>query len=411
MVLAPGRRVLALGDTDSRLKWSIHLARSLSDAEIDVRSLDTDARPSDRQVAELGVGDYGVVTWDTLIEGHALSNYDVVVACLIGTRLHRLRRIVADHCPVGRPRPVLVAGYAGVVYERHLEGALWRVGYDVICANSSDDRAIFATAFDHLSVSTDALAVTGLAVAHAAEPVDTVWPPKRIVFAVQPDVPERRSDRVGLLRALVAYARRHPQREVIVKLRTRPGEVTTHPEPYNYAELLQKEFSDAPPNLLCRLGNMASILDTTDLLITVSSTAAMEAWARGIPVGILSDAGVGESLGNHHFVASGAVTSIACLVEDIRPDADPAWLESAGITGIDLDAVRTMIGNLVAPAQAGTLPFPEQFVDAARTPALLERTEASWAWTTGSGIVATIRRRLHGPVRRLGRRVARWFGP
>src|SRR5260221_62618 len=67
-----------------------------------------------------------------------------------------------------------------------------------------------------------------------------------VVFAAQPSVPESRADRQYLLRRLVDHARRHPRREVVLKLRSKPGEHTTHIEEPPFQRLAKG--MDLPPN-------------------------------------------------------------------------------------------------------------------------------------------------------------------
>ena len=401
-------RVLAIGDSDTRLKWAAHLAAAIPNTVTECRSLDTRQALSERQVAELGLPNHDVVPLRSLRDGSAIAGYGIVVACMTGGELYRLRRVAERRASAGG-RPLLVTGYAGVVYEKHLEGILWRIGYDVICANAESDAAMFARWLGELDVSSESLRVAGLAIARNAEPVETAWPPRRIVFAVQPDVPERRVDRVALLGELVSYAVRHRDREVVVKLRSLPDEVTTHPEAHNYAALLAEEFPHAPPNISCVYAPMSEVLDRTDLLITVSSTASMEAWARGIPVGILGDVGLGESLWNHHFVASGAVTSIRALADDWIPTVKSEWLADSGV---DVEATSRLgeeIRRLSYLVNAGDIPWsPPYYTDYNAAPLLARLASQSTIVTPSNGRRLAVRV-IRGLARRIGRRVARWL--
>lgn len=401
-------RVLAIGDSDTRLKWAVNLAAAIPNTVIECRSLDTRQALSKRQVAELGLPDHDVVPLTSLRDGSAIAGYGIVVACMTGGELYRLR-CVAERRASAEGRPLLVTGYAGVVYEKHLEGILWRIGYDVICANAESDAAMFGRWLDTLNISREPLRVAGLAIARNAEPVETVWPPRRVVFAVQPDVPERRVDRVALLAELVNYAGQHSDREVVVKLRSLPDEVTTHPEAHNYAVLLAEEFPHAPSNISCVYAPMSEVLDRTDLLITVSSTASMEAWARGIPVGILGDVGLGESLGNHHFVASGAVTSIRALADDWMPTVKPEWLADSGVDSEATARLGEEIRRLSYPVNAGEVPWHNPYYTDDNAAPLLARVTARPAIVTTPRGRRIAMRFIRGLVRRIGRRVARWL--
>ncbi|NGO73722.1 DUF6716 putative glycosyltransferase, partial [Streptomyces boncukensis] len=89
-----------------------------------------------------------------------------------------------------------------------------------------------------------------------------------------------------------------------------------------------------PPN--CRLvyGHMGTILDrarhTGGLLVTVSSTAALESLHRSVPTAVLTDLGVREVLGNHYFLGSGCLTSWDRLDAGHLPEGDPEWAARQG---------------------------------------------------------------------------------
>ncbi|NED84681.1 hypothetical protein G3I76_31880, partial [Streptomyces sp. SID11233] len=175
-----------------------------------------------------------------------------------------------------------------------------------------------------------------------------------VVFAVQPSVPERRADRLYLLRRAAQHARLHPGREVLVKLRSRPGEHTTHIEEQPYQKLARS--IELPPNCRLEYGHMGTILDTASLLVTVSSTAALEALHRGVPTAVLTDLGIREALGNHAFLGSGCLTSWDALDAGHLPKADPAWAARQGVASdrpyeSAFDAARARIAALLARPQ------------------------------------------------------------
>ncbi len=117
---------------------------------------------------------------------------------------------------------------------------------------------------------------------------------------------------------------------MLLKLRSKPGEHTTHIEELPYQKLAQRLPGGLPPNFRLVYGHMGEVLDRTDLLVTVSSTAALESLHRRIPTAILTDLGVREPLGNHHFVGSGLLTSWDRLDGGTRPRPDREWVVSQG---------------------------------------------------------------------------------
>src|SRR5690606_12130276 len=98
-----------------------------------------------------------------------------------------------------------------------------------------------------------------------------------LVFAAQALVPAERSEREALVDILRRAAAARPNRRVVAKLRSRPGEAEPHLERDAYAEML----AGSPANLVLSYEPMALALSRAEGLVTVSSTAAVEAIARG----------------------------------------------------------------------------------------------------------------------------------
>ncbi|WP_371776515.1 DUF6716 putative glycosyltransferase [Streptomyces sp. NBC_01438] len=360
----PVLRVAVLADSDTRWKWGALTARRLTPgdgradaprAEISGLLLRGRATPTPRQLAE--VGDVGIdpgrvreVTAAEFLRTVRDEGYDLVVLALVGGAVQAmLHGLAALRTPV---RPVVVTGYVGVVYEKLADGLLLRHGADIVLANSRHDAERFRAVYE--GVGADASAVTEAALPflggepHRAEPGrDTV------VFAAQPSVPASRADRTYLLRRLVEHARLHPKREVLLKLRSKPGEHTTHIEELPYQRLAEKLPGGLPPNFRLVYGHMGEVLDRTDLLVTVSSTAALESLHRRIPTAVLTDLGVRETLGNHHFIGSGLLTSWNHLDGGAHPEPDAAWLSGQGVAadggyGSAYDTARARVTALLA---------------------------------------------------------------
>lgn len=347
-------RIAVLADSDTRWKWGALTARRIAERppELSGFLLRGRATPTPRQLAEVGVDADALreVTMAAFLKAVEHEPYDVVVLALVGgaaqAALHGLARL----WPAGTRRPVLVTGYVGVVYEKLADGLLLRHGADVVLANSRHDAERFRAVYE--GVGADASAVTEAALPFLGGAPYRPEPGRdTVVFAAQPSVPESRADRLYLLRRLIAHARRHPDREVLLKLRSKPGEHTTHIEEQPYQKLARS--LELPPNFRLVYGNMGEVLDRTDLLVTVSSTAALESLHRSVPTAVLTDLGVREALGNHHFVGSGCLASWDQLDDGHRPAPDPGWLAAQGVAPGDayataFDAARTRIAELLA---------------------------------------------------------------
>lgn len=364
-------RIAVLADSDTRWKWGALTAGRIApggppgpsmeagasgDAQVapvlDGYLLRGRATPTPRQLAEVGVHADSLreVTAVEFLRSMANEKYDVLVLALVGggvqAVLHGLKRIWED----GGERPVVVTGYVGVVYEKLADGLLLRHGADLVLANSRQDAERFRAVYD--GVGADSSSVTEVALPFlGGAPYTGEHDPYTVVFAAQPSVPENRKDRTYLLERLVRHARLHPEREVLLKLRSKPGEHTTHIEELPYQKLAQR--LDAPANFRLVYGNMGEVLDRTDLMVTVSSTAALESLHRDIPTVVLTDLGVREALGNHHFVGSGCLASWDQLDAGHRPAPDEDWVARQGVAAGGgayeraFDAARARIAKLI----------------------------------------------------------------
>jgi hypothetical protein len=335
--------------------------------------------------------------------------YDVLVLALVGggvqAMLHGLKRVWE-----GRDRrPVVVTGYVGVVYEKLADGLLLRHGAELVLANSRQDAARFRAVYE--GVGADASAVTEVALPFlGGAPYTGEHDPYTVVFAAQPSVPETRRDRTYLLERLIGHARRHPEREVLLKLRSRPGEHTTHIEELPYQKLAQKA-GELPPNFRLVYGNMGEVLDRTDLLVTVSSTAALEALHRRIPTVVLTDLGIREALGNHHFTGSGCLASWDQLDAGHRPEPDPEWVARQGVCAdgsyaTAFDTARERIAKLLAqPALPPLTPYYTPATAPGYLPGILARHHLGPDGSPLPGAPAADKE--PGPVRQIVRRAAR----
>ncbi|MFJ9578639.1 DUF6716 putative glycosyltransferase [Streptomyces sp. NPDC101191] len=414
-------RVAVLADSDTRWKWGVLTARRItaeSAANEDPRGfvLRGRATPTTRQLAETAVSDTApceVTGTEFLREVRDAATrgegYDVIVLALVGgtvrAMLHGLAELSLER------RPVLVTGYVGVVYEKLADGLLLRHGADVVLANSRHDAERFRAVYEGVGADPDAVVEAALpflgGAPYAPEPGrDT------LVFAAQPSVPGTKAERSYVLRRLVEHARAHPDREVLLKLRSRPGEHTTHLEEFPYQKLV-RDLS-VPPNFRLVYGHMGEVLDRTDLLVTVSSTAALEALHRRIPTAILTDLGVREALGNHHFIGSGLLTSFDRIDRGAVPVPDEEWLARQGV-GADggyekaFDAARERVAALLAgPALPPIAPYYTAETAGGYLPGILarHRLDVTAPEPRESGVRRVVREAARGAYRHGVQRVA-----
>lgn len=351
-----GCRVAVLADTDSRWKWGMLTARRLGPARIDKYLLENPAPPSVRQFQAAGVDPDEVATLTLAELAGALGEAppDVLVLSLPGGACQAALHALVAGWPPALRRPVVVTGYVGVVYEKVGEGLLLRAGADVVLANSADDADSFRGQLLAAGGDPSTVVETTLPFLRDLDPAPAASRPFTVTFAGQPGVPVTRWERAYLVDRLARHARLHPERLVTVKLRSVPGERVTHPEPYPYPDLLRK-LPDRPANLQTVVGDMGEALRRTDLLVTVSSTAALEAMHAGVATVLLTDFGIRESLGNSYFAGSGCLGSFDDIDEGFAPRADPEWTRRHGVGGAGPDhlveRVRLLLGRELPPLE------------------------------------------------------------
>lgn len=413
-----------LADSDTRWKWGARTARRIAPATTPEPILDGfllrgRATPTARQLAEVGISADSLreVTAGEFLRTMGERSYDVLVLSLVGggvqAMLHGLRHVWAEgkraegERAEGK-RPVVVTGYVGVVYEKLADGLLLRHGADLVLANSRQDADRFKEVYD--GVGADSSSVTEVALPFlGGAPYEGEHDPYTVVFAAQPSVPESRKDRTYLLDRLIKHAQLHPNREVLLKLRSKPGEHTTHIEELPYQKLAQQK--ELPANFRLVYGNMGEVLDRTDLLVTVSSTAALESLHRRIPTVVLTDLGIRESLGNHHFVGSGCLASWDQLDAGHRPVPDEEWVSRQGVAVGDayehaFDAARERITKLLAgPGLPPLAPYYTPTTAPGYLPGILARHHLAPDGSLLPGAPAADKE--PGPVRQIVRRAAR----
>jgi hypothetical protein len=343
--------VAVLADTDSRWKWGLGLARRLNPAAaVTGYQFAGSDIPSQRQLAEAGISAdaVAVVSAGELLTALAAKPADVLVVSLPGGGVQAILHLLAA-AELER-RPLVLTGYVGVVYERITEGLLLRAGADLIAANSPADLDEFRSTFTGLGLPTDSLTLTRLPFLRPNGPRTSSR--YTVTFAGQPGVPNTRWHRRYLVERLAEHAQRYPERDVLIKLRNLPGEQATHVEQFPYDELVRGLGPDRPKNLKLVGGDMGKVLNRTDLLVTVSSTAAVEAIHRGIATAALTDFGIRESLGNAYFIGSGCLASFDDLDAGAEPTADATWARRHGL-GSEHDPLPQRVAEVLS---SGPLP-------------------------------------------------------
>ena len=426
---AAPRRLLVVADSDSYVKWGAALASTLPGtwtAELVI--LASPVMPSGRQLAHaldgtrFTSGDVRVVhldDLDALVDG--LDPHAVLLS-LRGPFVRVVAPILQDR----DDRPVLLSGFPGLTIPAVPKAVIYREQTDLIVLHSRREVAEFHANAAELGVDRRFGLATlpflaprgtgGAAAARGAGGASSAGGAASdgtdVVFAAQAKVPAEPDDRVRVLEALAELARRRGDLRVVVKVRARRGEAQTHLEEHGYADLLDR-LADVPSNLVVEDGPMAAKLARAGALVTVSSTAALEAVAMGLPVLLLDDFGVSPGMINTVFEDSGLFGSTRDLVEGRFRHADAAWTADNYFHGRGDDDWSAQLHALVEAREIVPLARLERVHDRSggAVRAAYERRRmlgsydrdplGSAAWALGRVARAVVRR-----VRRLRRRLA-----
>lgn len=313
-------KVLAVADSDSYLKWAACLLDDLPEGCVtDLAVVRTPITPSPQQIGAA----VGARPLPPVLSARALRRTaertapDVIIVACTGPVVDVL---VADVLDGLRPRPVFVTGLPGISVPATEKAWLFRSGCDMFVVHSGREVAEFGRIAAELGGG-GAIGLARLPFLRTAErDADEA---DRVVFATQAKVPREREERERILLALAKLAAERPELDVVVKLRAREGERQTHNERHHY-ERLWRELG-APGRLAFEAGPMQEHLSRAAGFVTVSSTAALEAIACGVPALVLEDFGVSAEMINLVFEGSGLLGTLDELAAGAFRTPDAGW--------------------------------------------------------------------------------------
>lgn len=360
-------KALVVASADSHVKWCHAFARRYGgdNAEIDIYA------PSDagHDLNEVILRNMGVDAAYTsapladLPDHYDLSRIDVIFTILTPPLFALMHRRLARWLEDERPtrRPIIVTGFPGISMKL-MRGIATRQGADVICVNTRTDLQDAERISKWMGYDPAVLCNTGYIFAPPRLARSFRTAPdsgRRIVFSTQPHWPGKRDERKYILRKLTEAACRYPNDTFVVKLRLPSGAKTVHPEPHHYEELFSELKVTRPYNLLFAYGPMAEALETADLHLTVSSTAAVESISMGVPTAIISDFGPHEGYGVFHFIGSGLLRTIDQAMAGDVGTPETEWLIENGFSETDtIEAAFSLIEQARAAQDELAAPLP-----------------------------------------------------
>lgn len=364
------QRLLVIGDTDSYVKWGAALASRLpSGWAPDLVVIRNPMQPSDRQL-ESALAGSAIVPASVRVVG--LDDLGPLVrserphAVLLSVRGPMVRVLVRRVVSRGW-RPVIVSGLPGITIPSNPKAVVYREQADLVVLHSRREVREFTAIAEGLGVRSRFGLATFPFLADSASR-DDHGQRDAVVFAAQAKVPAGRQDRILLLSWLVRLAQHRPELRIVIKVRARPGEAQTHPERWDYAglldepELLELVGGSVPGNVVVADGPMAEHLESAGALVTVSSTAALEAIAAGVPVLLPSDFGVSAKLINLVFEGSGLFGDAEALMAGRFSAPNDSWRGENYLHGREEDDWVGALDALVArEREAPSRVLPQRF--------------------------------------------------
>ena len=323
-------KVLVVSSYDSFLRAGDRFARrleaargaSLSHAIVHLRQ----GQLSPAQFRAIGLPTLPTEPLGAIVDKARLAPFDVIVLALNGVRTRRFMNSFRQLWNGSdRKRPIVLSLYPGLIFRFHLDGFMSRQSSDLVLLSSKSDVALYNQMLASMGIEQSNATLAGLSfMPSRGEPVPTG---SDVVFVGQPTVPAGKLERLYVVERMVSLARRYPDTTFTIKPRHRQGEKTLHRMRYHYQTLIDENRIEVPANLRFSYDSMETVLEHTGLLLTFSSTAALEAMARGIPTRLLTDIGINENIGNFWFMGSGALAQF----DDIDPKmpliVDEAWYQ------------------------------------------------------------------------------------
>jgi hypothetical protein len=421
--------VIAVAESDSYLKWAVSLLAQLpTSTRVDVVIARSPVRPSATQrMAALAGTAFADYTPEVLSPTQLLRRVErdrpnaVLLACT-GPSAHAYQEALsrASH------RPVLIAGIPGIALPARRRAWGYRGAIDLFVVHSHREVA----EYDRVRMLTGKSGRVGLATIPFLAPAPTATgfglntvprqsdSPElqqaaqtrtpggnRVLFATQAKVPRVRRERIEILLALDRLASNRPDLKVVVKTRGVSGEFHTHHEAHHYADLWATMVESGRvrdrDSLEFAAGSMAEQLATAAALVTVSSTAVLEAMALDLPVLLIDEFGISEGQINQVFVGSGCLAGLDALQEANFQHPEKWWMADNYFHPTSDNTWIGLLDELVVAAAAGRLPSIARGLDAGRT-ARRRRRDRLRLTPAGSAFVR-VRHKLKKRMRRAAR--------
>lgn len=319
-------RIAIISSTDSALKLSLNFLHDWENCIFDLFIIEAPHAPNDAHVKRLGYsGSYTRENLKNLAQSSQLKKYDAVLLLLTGQEYRLFYEYFNLTVSKSRSdkRPIFFGGAVGIDYRQRPNILYYRCGLDLYWIHAPADLARQEEYKELFNFKEIEEVLSGL-------PFACPGPSKRenmILFAGQPDVPQSKQERLYVVHKLLDLAKSKPTHEVILKPRVKPGEQTFHTVAYYYEDLVNEIAIDRPipQNFKVCYDPIIQLLSRTELMLTISSTAAVEARMMGVNLGIINDFPPKPDYGRNFFSKSGCLINFDDLIAGQVPVISQEW--------------------------------------------------------------------------------------
>ncbi|OIH85540.1 hypothetical protein BLJ79_05085 [Arthrobacter sp. UCD-GKA] len=311
--------IVAVADSDSYLKLACTTLDALGpDWDRRVVLVRTPIAPTPEQVAAATAGtcfqDVHIPVLPRAALDYRSLDAHIIFAAATGPVVSELfTKLLRSRATTVRPS-ALISALPGVAYPATTKGWAYRRSGDAFIVHShAEAREFLQLAEAETGHRPDVLVSKLPFLKTAGFPQPAPIPIDTVVFAAQAKVPVQRAEREEILLALEQVARLNPAVRVVAKLRARAGEPQTHLEAHPYDSLWEELVAAGKVgngHVEFVTGPMENSLAPGSALLTVSSTAALEAVDRGLPVLVLTDFGLNDAMLNSVFRGSGLLGTL-----------------------------------------------------------------------------------------------------
>jgi hypothetical protein len=329
-------KVLIVTDFDSRIAWSSAFAALFAkrDYAVDVmlpksviesfpheRYSFIDQKFAYRNVDEIVrqmiEGEYGV-----LLLGIGGALHLKIIASIIHT-IEKSRNLIR--------RPIIVSGFNGIEDINDPHGLFCRTGSDLICINSPKIFEAYTNFLNQMGHSAQSIRLMGY--------IRNYWDVdmsecesgriQKVLFVLQPGISDHPKQLEYQGQKIIEYCERYPDRDFCLKPRgPKKGlHVNTAVEKKYYKGFWENLAQKGPSNLIITYDDISELLLQSDLVISYTSAALIEAAILNKKVAAISDFGISRAIGNVYLTGSGVLCSFDDLLEDRIPEMNQQWRE------------------------------------------------------------------------------------